>query len=284
MSEKNLGKYNYYCLEQYFYKFVFQTKHYVMLILLSPAKTLDFDSPAITNLISDPVFASETAELLENLSKLSANDLQELMGISPALAELNFNRYHEIKNFPSEVPAKQAINTFIGEAYRGLKASDFSDADLEFAQEHLRILSGFYGVLRPLDLIWPHRLEMGTALKTSKASNLYEFWGNKITDELNINVGKDDIVINLASEEYFKSVNKKILRAQIITPQFLDIHKGKYKMITVYAKNARGAMTRYIIKNRITNPEELKTAELNGYKFSDELSDDKKWVFIRGSA
>lgn len=253
-----------------------------MLILLSPAKTLDFDSPAIIDIISEPVFARENAELLKQLAKLSANDLQELMSISPALAELNFNRYREMKNFPSEVPAKQAINTFIGEAYRGLNAADFSDADLEFAQAHLRILSGFYGVLRPLDLISPHRLEMGTALKTSKASNLYEFWWNKITDELNKNLKKDNIVINLASEEYFKSVNKKIIKAEIITPVFYDNHKGKYKMITVYAKNARGAMTRYIIKNRIINPEDLKTSEVNGYKFSEELSDGGKWVFIRG--
>jgi uncharacterized protein len=255
-----------------------------MLILLSPAKTLDFESPAITNMISEPVFARENSELLKQLVKLSVNDLQELMSISPALAELNFNRYREMKNFPSEVPAKQAINTFIGEAYRGLNAADFSHADLEFAQAHLRILSGFYGVLRPLDLINPHRLEMGTALKTSKASNLYEFWGNKITDELNNNLGKDDMLINLASEEYFKSVNKKVIKAQIITPQFLDNHNGKYKMITVYAKNARGAMTRHIIKNRIAKPESLKIAEINGYKFSQEMSDGGKWVFARGSA
>ena len=253
-----------------------------MLILLSPAKTLDFESPAITDMISEPVFVRETADLLKNLSKLSANDLQELMSISPALAELNFNRYRELKDFPSEVPAKQAIITFIGEAYRGLNAADFSDSDLEFAQVHLRILSGFYGVLCPLDLISPHRLEMGTALKTSKAPNLYEFWGNKITDELNKNLKKDDIVINLASEEYFKSINKKILKAEIITPVFYDNHKGKYKMITVYAKNARGAMTRHIIKHRITNPEELKNAEVNGYRFSQEMSVVGKWVFTRG--
>ena len=255
-----------------------------MLILLSPAKTLDFDSPAITDMISEPEFANENAELLKYLAKMSANDLQELMSISPALAELNFNRYRELKDFPSEVPSKQAIITFIGEAYRGLNAADFSDADLEFAQEHLRILSGFYGVLRPLDLISPHRLEMGTALKTSKAANLYEFWGNKITVELNKSLKKEDVVTNLASEEYFKSVNKKLLKAQIITPQFLDNHKGKYKMITVYAKNARGAMTRYIIKNRITKPEDLKNAEINGYKFSEEMSVGGKWVFTRESA
>jgi hypothetical protein len=252
-----------------------------MIVLLSPAKSLDFESSAISDKISEPVFVKESGDLLKHLAKLSAGDLQELMSISRALAELNFNRFQEMKNFPSEVPAKQAISVFVGEAYRGLSAGDFSEDDLQFAQNHLRILSGFYGVLRPLDLIQPYRLEMGTKLKLEKHDNLYKFWGDKITNQINKDL-QAPVIINLASDEYFKSVNKKILKAEIITPVFYDNHNGKYKMITVYAKNARGAMTRYIIKNRIENPEDLKTAEVNGYKFSEELSDRGKWVFVRG--
>lgn len=252
-----------------------------MIVLLSPAKSLDFESPAISDRVSEPLFADETGELLNVLAKLSVNDLQELMSISAALAELNFNRFQEMQNFPSEVPAKQAVSVFVGEAYRGLSSDDFSDDDLQFAQKHLRILSGFYGVLRPLDLIQPYRLEMGTKLKVNKYDNLYKFWGDKITNQINKDL-QTPVIINLASDEYFKSVNKKILNAEIITPVFYDNHKGTYKMITVYAKNARGAMTRYIIKNRIENHEELKNANVNGYKFSEKMSDKEKWVFVRG--
>ena len=250
-----------------------------MIVLLSPAKSLDFESPAISDRVSEPLFADETGELLNVLAKLSVNDLQELMSISAALAELNFNRFQEMQNFPSEVPAKQAVSVFVGEAYRGLSSDDFSDDDLQFAQKHLRILSGFYGVLRPLDLIQPYRLEMGTKLKVNKYDNLYKFWGDKITNQINKDL-QTPVIINLASDEYFKSVNKKILNAEIITPVFYDNHKGTYKMITVYAKNARGAMTRYIIKNRIENHEELKNANVNGYKFSEKMSDKEKWVFV----
>lgn len=252
-----------------------------MLLLLSPAKTLDFEAPAITGLISEPIFAKETAEILKTLVKLSVEDLQELMKISPVLAELNFKRYQDLQKSPCEVSSTQAINAFIGEAYRGLNASDFSDDDFEFAQTHLRILSGFYGVLRPLDLIQPYRLEMGIKMKIGKAANLYQYWGDKITKALNKNLIKNDFVINLASEEYFKSVNTKIIDANIITPQFLDNHKGKYKMLTVYAKNARGAMTRHIIKNKISNPEEIKFSSVNGYKFMPEMSSGAKWTFVR---
>ncbi|MBN2778505.1 MAG: peroxide stress protein YaaA [Bacteroidales bacterium] len=251
-----------------------------MIVLLSPAKSLDFESSAISDKISEPVFTKESSELLNVLAKLSANDLQELMRISAALAELNYNRFQEMQNFPSEVRAKQAVSVFVGEAYRGLSSDDFSDDDLQFAQKHLRILSGFYGVLRPLDLIQPYRLEMGTKLKVDEHENLYKFWGDKITHQINKDL-KTPVIINLASDEYFKSVNKKILKAEIITPVFYDNHKGTYKMITVYAKNARGAMTRYIIKNRIENPEDLKSADVNEYKFSEEMSDKGKWVFIR---
>lgn len=252
-----------------------------MIVLLSPAKSLDFETPAISDKISEPVFANETSELLDVLSKLNANDLQELMSISPVLADLNYKRFREMIDFPSEVPAKQAISVYVGEVYRGLSASDFSEEDLQFAQKHLRILSGFYGVLRPLDLIQPYRLEMGIKLKVGGKDNLYKFWGDKITYQIKKDL-QSPIIVNLASDEYYKSLNKKLLDAQIITPKFLDNYKDKYRMLTVYAKNARGAMTRYIIKNRIENPESLKTAEVNGYKFSPEKSNNDKWIFIRG--
>jgi cytoplasmic iron level regulating protein YaaA (DUF328/UPF0246 family) len=251
-----------------------------MIVLLSPAKSLDFESPAISDKITEPLFPNETDQLLKVLSKLSANDLQELMSISPALAELNYKRFREMKDFPSEVPGKQAISVFVGEVYRGLSAGDFSEDDLQYAQKHLRILSGFYGVLRPLDLIQPYRLEMGTKLKIGTHENLYKFWGDKITNQINEDL-QTPVIVNLASDEYFKSVNKKILKADIITPIFYDNHKGKYRMLTVYAKNARGAMTRYIIKNQIENPEELKKADVNGYKYAPEMSDKWKWIFKR---
>ncbi|HNQ69282.1 MAG TPA: peroxide stress protein YaaA [Bacteroidales bacterium] len=251
-----------------------------MIVLLSPAKSLDFESPAISDKISEPLFPDETSELLKVLSKLSANDLQGLMSISPALAELNYNRFREMKDFPSEVPGKQAILVFVGEVYRGLSAGDFSEDDLQFAQKHLRILSGFYGVLRPMDLIQPYRLEMSTKLKIGKHDNLYKFWGDKITYQINKDL-LNSVIVNLASDEYFKSVNKKLLQTEVITPVFYDQYKGKYRMLTVYAKNARGAMTRYIIKNRVENHEELKNAGINGYKYSPEMSDKWKWVFKR---
>lgn len=253
-----------------------------MIILLSPAKTLDYKSAAITAKFSEPIFESENKKLVDVLSQLSELDLQELMKISPDLARLNFERYQSMKNFPSEVPGKQAISVFTGEAYRGLNALDFTEEDLEFAQKHLRILSGFYGVLRPLDLIQPHRLEMGTKLKVGENNNLYKFWGDKISNVINQAFNGEKLIINLASEEYFKAVNIKILDAEIITPKFFDKKNGKYKMITVYAKNARGAMTRHIIKNKITDTSKLKKSHVNGYKFSETLSDGNSWVFVRG--
>ncbi len=253
-----------------------------MIILLSPAKTLDFDSPSISKNFTEPVFSKENEELTDILAKFSARDLEELMGISPALAELNYERYQGLKKFPSESQAKQAVSVFTGEAYRGLNVTDFSETDLEFAQQHLRILSGFYGILRPLDLIQPHRLEMGTKLKVGSSENLYQYWGDKITEKINEDLKNSETIINLASDEYFKSINLKLLKANVIIPKFLDKKNGKYKMITVYAKNTRGAMTAHIIKNRITNPEEIKTSKVNGYKFSKEMSNNSNWVFLRG--
>ncbi len=253
-----------------------------MLILLSPAKTLDFDSPSITDLVSEPEFTAESEKLIKKLSTMSAGAISELMRISPTLAELSFNRYQALYRHPADVLSKQAITVFIGEVFRALEASNMNDADFEFAQKHLRILSGLYGVLKPLDLIQPHRLEMGTKLQIEKNKNLYEFWGDKITEKLNEVISKDDIIINLASDEYFKSINPKLLKGKVIAPVFKDMHKGNYKVIVMYAKNARGSMSNYIIKNRITNPEDLKSFDSNGYKYKSELSNEENWVFVRG--
>lgn len=253
-----------------------------MLILLSPAKTLDFESPAITDMVSEPEFAAESEKLIKKLSSFSVGDLEELMRISPALAELNFERYQALHRHPADVQAKQAILTYTGEAFRGLNAAGMNDDDFEFAQTHLRILSGMYGVLRPLDLIQPHRLEMETKLKIEKFANLYQFWGDKITAKLNEDLSVNDFVVNLASDEYFKSVNQSKLKAKLITPVFKDFNKGSYKVVVMYAKNARGAMTNFIIKNSITNQEDLKMFRNNGYEYNPDLSDEEKWFFVRG--
>jgi cytoplasmic iron level regulating protein YaaA (DUF328/UPF0246 family) len=264
--------------------FLPQIKKYLvfMLILLSPAKTLDFESPAITDMVSEPDFAAESEILIKKLSTFSVAELSELMDISSALAELTFERYQTLHRHRADVLSKQAILTYIGEAFRGLNAASMNDDDFEYAQSHLRILSGMYGVLRPLDIIQPHRLEMATKLNIGKLTNLYQFWGDKITSKLNEDLTGNDYVINLASNEYFKSVKTEKLKAQVITPTFKDLHKGTYKILVLYAKNARGAMTSFIIKNRISNPEDIKSFNLNGYRFKPELSDVGNWVWTRG--
>lgn len=252
-----------------------------MIILLSPAKSLDFDKSIINTKFSEPLFINEKKQLADALCKYSVKGLEELMNISPALAELNYERFNNIKNFPSEISEKQAITVFTGEAFRGLDVADFNEFDLDFAQKHLRILSGFYGILRPLDHIQPYRLEMGTKLKIGNNKNLYEFWGDKITNQIQKDLKDSDTVINLASQEYFKSVNTELLKANVITPKFMNKKNGNYKVITVYAKNARGAMARHIIKDRIRNPEEIKKSSVNGYKFNEKMSDKKNWIFLK---
>lgn len=253
-----------------------------MILILSPAKSLDFRRPSPSAKISEPFFEEEKNILLKHLIKLNQEDLEELMGISKSLAKLNHSRFNEMFYSSNEVPMRQAIFAYNGEAYRGLNAKSFSENDLDFAQTHLRILSGFYGLLRPLDLIQPYRLEMGVKLKIFNYSNLYEFWEDKITSKLNADLtiaGK--YLINLASDEYSKVINRKKLNAKIITPVFYDKHNGVYKMITVYAKNARGAMSNFVIKNKITKPEDIKDFNLNNYKYSAEMSKDEKFVFLR---
>ncbi len=253
-----------------------------MLILISPAKSFDFESPAHTSISSEPDFVAESSKLIKKLGTFSRKKIGELMSISPELAALNVDRYQKWTPSPAPEDTKQALLAFNGEVFRGLNAKEMSDEDLTFAQEHLRILSGLYGVLRPLDKIQPYRLEMGTKLKYYSANNLYQFWGDKITKRINSDLGDTECIVNLASTEYYKSVKEPLLNARVITPVFKDFSNGTYKVLMTYAKNARGAMARYIIENRITNPELMKSFDTNGYAFDPGQSDDSNWVFTRG--
>ncbi len=253
-----------------------------MLTLVSPAKTLDYESPLATDTYTQPRFTEQSQQLIETLRQLSVQDVAELMKLSDKLASLNVARYQswEPKHTPDN--ARPAVLAFKGDVYTGLDAESFSEADFSFAQQHLRILSGLYGVLRPLDLLEPYRLEMGTRLKTTSGDNLYQFWGERITAALNEELkASDDVVVNLASNEYFKSVQPKALNARLITPVFKDFKNGQYKIISFYAKKARGLMSRYIIQNRIDAPEAIKAFDLEGYYFSPEQSKGDTWVFLR---
>lgn len=253
-----------------------------MLTLVSPAKTLDYESPLATDTYTQPRFTEQSQQLIETLRQLSVQDVAELMKLSDKLASLNVARYQswEPKHTPDN--ARPAVLAFKGDVYTGLDAESFSEADFSFAQQHLRILSGLYGVLRPLDLLEPYRLEMGTRLKTTSGDNLYQFWGERITAALNEELkASDDVVVNLASNEYFKSVQPKALNARLITPVFKDFKNGQYKIISFYAKKARGLMSRYIIQSRIDAPEAIKAFDLEGYYFSPEQSKGDTWVFLR---
>lgn len=254
-----------------------------MLIVISPAKKLDYDTPAKTKKSTMPDFLDDSAELISVLRKYSAMDLAELMHLSMNLAELNFDRYYQWKKDYGTDEAKQCLLAFKGDVYAGMDAESFSAKDLDFAQSHLRILSGLYGLLRPLDLMMPYRLEMGTKLENERGKNLYEFWGDTITNTINkqLKAQKDDILINLASNEYFKSVKPKQVEGRIITPQFKENKNGSYKMIGIYAKKARGLMSRFILLNRLKKPEDIKAFDYEGYQFNEELSKGDQWVFTR---
>ena len=254
-----------------------------MLIVVSPAKTLDYETPPKTKINTLPDYLDDSQELINRLRRLSSLDIAELMKVSKKIADLNFDRYEAWNKKFTEKNAKQAALAFKGDVYTGLDAESFSAADFKFAQKHFRILSGLYGLLRPLDLMQPYRLEMGTKLETDRGKNLYEFWGSKITEGLNkqLKKTKSNYLVNLASNEYFKSVKPKELDAEIITPEFREYKNGDYKMIGVYAKKARGMLSRYIIQNQLTDPEDIKSFNEDGYKFNKKLSTKDKWVFTR---
>ncbi len=253
-----------------------------MLMVISPAKTLDYESPLATETYTQPDFLDDACELIDQLKELEPHEVSNLMSISDKLGQLNAERFRTWHTPFTPENARQAALAFKGDVYTGLDAESFSEDDFAFAQSHLRMLSGLYGLLRPLDLMQPYRLEMGTKFENKRGKDLYAFWGNIITDELNRLLAKDDgVLVNLASNEYFKSVRKKALDARIVTPQFKDWKNGQYKMISFYAKKARGLMCRFAIQNRITQADDLKGFNLDGYYFSDEQSSGDNWVFLR---
>ena len=254
-----------------------------MLIVVSPAKTLDFDSSAHVKSSSQSDFLSDSQELINTLKPFSPDDVMSLMKISGKLAELNVNRYHDWQTPFNTQNAKQAVLAFKGDVYTGLDAGTLSEDDLQWAQQRLRILSGLYGMLRPLDLIQAYRLEMGIKLENPRGKNLYEFWGETITQALNKQLSEidSDVLVNLASQEYFKSIQSKALNAQLITPDFKDFKNGKYKIISFYAKKARGLMTRWIIENRITDANGLTQFSVAGYRYSQDESTNDKMIFLR---
>jgi cytoplasmic iron level regulating protein YaaA (DUF328/UPF0246 family) len=254
-----------------------------MLIVLSPAKTLDYDTPASTDIYSQPDFTPHSAELIDTLKQFSPAQIGSLMQISDALAGLNVARYAAWSPKSTKKNAKQAILAFNGDVYEGLDASSFTAKQLAYAQSHVRILSGLYGTLRPLDLLQPYRLEMGTRLATRHGKDLYAFWGDTVTKALNeVLAGhKTKTLINLASEEYFKVIKPRLLDAPVVTPIFEDWKGGKYKIISFYAKRARGLMARYAALKGITVPEKLKAFDSEGYAFEPNLSDDRTWIFRR---
>ena len=256
-----------------------------MLIVISPAKTLDFETQPKLPTFTIPEFLDDSAELIDTLRELEPYKLSELMGISPKLADLNANRYHAWSLPFSSGNAKQSVLAFKGDVYSGLDADSLDQDELLYAQEHLRILSGLYGVLKPLDLMPPYRLEMGTKLKTRRGKDLYGFWNDRINTALNAELGRQDdpVLVNLASNEYFKSVKAEKLAARIITPAFKEERGGQYKMISFFAKKARGLMSRYIIRNRLTDPDDLKGFDLEGYRYNSGLSGADSPVFTRTS-
>lgn len=250
-----------------------------MLSLISPAKTLDYapipDAPKATK----PAFLGEAAILVERGRKLRRKDLSALMGISANLADLSHQRFETFQLDEAPRGAKSSVFAFKGDTYQGLDALTLDKDDVAFAQDHLRILSGLYGLLRPLDAIQPYRLEMGTKLKTKRGKDLYDFWGSELTEA--VNETDSDVVVNLASKEYFSAIKPDALKARVITPVFKEVKDGKARILGLFAKRARGMMARFMIKNRLNDPEGLKRFTDGGYKFQPDLSDESTLVFHR---
>ena len=254
-----------------------------MLAILSPAKTLDYETPLKTKLNSQPIYGRESNQLIKTLRTFEPFEVASLMKISDKLADLNHKRYVEWRNKPAESKTRPAALAFKGDVYQGLEAESFNDNDLKFAQRHLRILSGLYGLLRPLDVIQPYRLEMGTKLKTSKGQNLYDYWGTKLTTGLNeaLKESKDGTLVNLASNEYFGAVQPKLLEGSLLNIGFKEKRNGQLKFVSFSAKKARGLMAKFIIKERLKNPDDLKNFDLEDYKFNKKLSSELDWTFSR---
>lgn len=254
-----------------------------MLIFLSPAKSLDYKTPPHVATATQPAWLKQSATLIKQLRQLSPADIAGLMSLSDALALLNFHRYADWSLPFTPDNAKQAVLAFDGDVYDGLDARSLSAADLNFAQQHVRILSGLYGILRPLDLMQPYRLEMGTKFANQAGKDLYAFWGEQLLDAINAELATmpRPVVVNLASEEYFKAAVGRKIQGTVIQPVFEDWKNGKYKIISFFAKKARGLMTRYAVLNRLSEPEGLKGFDVDGYAFAPEASDATSWVFRR---
>lgn len=254
-----------------------------MLLLLSPAKNLNFDDAPDAPAATKPVLSSHTTELAQTTQGLSAAKLKSLMKISDDLAKLNYERFQAFKTKGRLTGAKQAALAFNGDVYQGLDAASLSKDDFTFAQNHLRILSGLYGILRPLDAIQPYRLEMGSRLQNTRGKNLYEFWGDTIAKDINktLRAQNSEFLINLASKEYYSAVDKSALDATVITPNFKDEKDGKLRSLQFYAKRARGSMARLVIQNKITDPAALKKLNVDGYRFQKSLSSETEWLFTR---
>jgi len=254
-----------------------------MLAIISPAKTLDFETLSLTNSSSCPEFLDHSQNLIDTLRTVPQSKLCSLMSISSKLAALNEQRYQDWSLPFTTSNAKQAIMAFKGDVYTGFTFEEYNEKDFAYAQKHLRILSGLYGLLRPLDLIQPYRLEMGTKLATPQGKNLYDFWGSKLTNALNgaIKNSGIQILVNLASNEYYNAVDKTVLQGRVITPIFKDYKNGDLKIISFFAKKARGAMSDYLVRHRINKPEGLKEFKGLGYRFNENLTKNDNWVFTR---
>jgi len=254
-----------------------------MLTLISPAKTLDFETPAVTDVHTQGEFLDHSAELIDQLKLQSPDDISALMKLSTKLSELNVQRYHDWCLPFDQSNSKAAVLAFKGDVYTGLDAESFTADHFSYAQSHLGILSGLYGLLRPLDLIQPYRLEMGTKFGNTRGANLYTFWGSIITDAINhrLALSNSKILVNLASNEYFKAVKAKQLNAELITPVFKDEKNGQYKIISFYAKKARGLMAAYIIKNKVSSVKQLCEFDVAGYRFVAAESDAQTLTFKR---
>ncbi|WP_034922447.1 peroxide stress protein YaaA [Gillisia sp. CAL575] len=253
-----------------------------MKIVLSPAKSLDFETKLPTSRGTQPQFLDTAIKINRKMSRMSKDEVSKLMDISDKLADLNYGRYKDFQEEHTKENSRPAMYAFNGDVYTGLDAYSLPIEKLDFIQERLRILSGLYGVLKPLDIIQPYRLEMGTSVGLYSKKNLYEIWQKKITDFLNKEMQKEELFINLASNEYFKAVDSKKLKARIITPVFKDFSKGKLKIVSFFAKKARGSMVRFIVDKEVETVEELKGFDYDGYKFSEaESSNNTELVFIR---
>jgi len=254
----------------------------MLVTIISPAKKLDY-SPVEKNIDSTiPSLLEHSNELIKDLKSLNPQEVSSLMSLSDKLGALNYERFQEWKTPFTKSNSKQAILAFKGDVYQGLEAESLSETELIWAQKHVRILSGLYGILKPMDLMQPYRLEMGTKFATKRGQNLYDFWNSIITEELNKNFSSDNTnLLNLASNEYFKSINVSELKANVISPVFMDKKNGKYKIISFFAKKARGLMTRYVIKNQIEDIADIRNFEEGGYFFNEEMSKDNKPVFCR---